>query len=1124
MVKITKGHRRRYVAALALLAMLTMVAAPAAATGGPWIDLLSHSDGDVLLSKEVTVHGTVTEPVHTLTFKGEDLVHGEMSNIKWVNDNLRFRPLMVFEDQFVSSLDPSKWTIVRDPENVTLEDGNLKLNFQWAWPSPPSNGTLVKSTEFEVPDGVDFKATYKMRLSSYAYSGAGGGVSDGATSVWESHISTLGLWSGGVPVSWVKVVAGGESFFNSTGYDVSWHDYGMVYDSRSDEYVCYRDGAALGSYQMETMPSIWWFGHTEDTGLYDMRPTVEVDYVKLWATSGEWTSDVIDMGHPTVLEASNLRWNSSHKKEAERLLEVRASMDEENWTEWVPFDKNGDLASPINGTYYQLRLKLGIPDVLKDTAHVTVTGIDLLYRNPLVTVEVKGPDTDWMLTEGLHEWQADLILREDVNTVEVRATDTSGAVNFTSLELIVDTTPPVGTMAIAGDGSSTNDLNVTLLLEATDRYGVEWVDISHIHDFSKKLRLPYAESVDWRMLGVEGETYVHVRFIDAHGLISDVSTDSIFYDPNPPTGDVVIDGGAEYTSGHVVQLILSYSDNVDVEKVELSNDPGFVESWVVPDGITEVNDWRLAEDGDGERNVHIRVTDVAGNTFSDSDGIELYMPKSVGAVAIEEGAERTGHAVVLLTIDVPVGARVRLIQISNEQTFEGAEWDTVEKEVMWILEEEDGVKTVHVRFVDDRDIVSIPVTDSIVLDQTAPTVSVTLDGGSPYTTDPAVSGTIAYEDASGPVRMWVSMDDTFYRVQPVDFSEGFDFIIPARESDHRVYVRVEDEVGNLGVGSDMVHYATIRPYISLSLPGGNVVRPSLTIPVQVTPVDPYGDIHLQVDFDREPDEDAPWEPLNGMVHVDVPSGVMDGTHKIWIRARNAAGLTSEKPVSIKVTLDGVPPMLSILRPEDGSKLYKDARGVKLEVDVSDSSRLDKLVYVVDDGDPQNLSMRTMLVDVTLEKWGEHTIQVVAEDVAGNVATSTTVFKVEDADALRTGSGAGLLIVIALALVGAAIIAGYAYNRRFTPGLRSASIAEGDGWDEEWDHPHLEDCDDDRRPCELPVHAEDPIYLARKEKEIVKQAEAASSTIVGTELEHVDIPEELNPGDGETSTVEGWSEL
>ena len=217
-------------------------------------------------------------------------------------------------------------------------------------------------------------------------------------------------------------------------------------------------------------------------------------------------------------------------------------------------------------------------------------------------------------------------------------------------------------------------------------------------------------------------------------------------------------------------------------------------------------------------------------------------------------------------------------------------------------------------------------------------------------------------------------------------------------------------------------------------------------------------------------------------------------------------------------------MLSILRPEDGSKLFKDARGVKLEVDVSDTYRVDKLVYMVDDGDPQNISMKEKVVDITLEEWGEHTIKVIAEDVAGNVATSTTVFKVEDADALRTGSGAGLLIVIALALIGAAIIAGYAYNRRFTPGLRSASIAEGDGWDEEWDHPHLEGCDDDNRPCDLLVHAEDPVYLARKEKEVVKQAAAASSTVAGTELEQVDIPEELRPEGNETSTDDGWSEL
>jgi hypothetical protein len=1111
----TKVNRRTSITILAMLAVMFMMAAPAAASGGPWLDVTSHDDGDVSTVKQVTVSGTASEPTHTLSFTGEDLAHADMSNMRWADDNLTFRPKLLFTEQFNGPLNPAKWTIVRDHENVSVEEGALKLNFQWAWPSPTSNGTLVKSTDFQIPEGVDYQASYRMKVSSYGYSGGGGGISDGSTSAWTSHLATLGFWTGGTPFTWLRVIADGQSFYNSTTYDWDWHDYAMTYDVRSESYTCYRDTEELGDYTMDTAPSMFWFGHTEDVGMYDSRPVIEVDHVDLWATSGEWVSNVIDMGHYIQLDGADLAWVSSHKNDADVLFEVRASLDEEEWTEWVAFDEEGGLETSINGTYFQLRMRLALPGVLREQAHITVTGFDLRYRDPLVTVEIRTQDTGWVPTEGLHEWTADLLLSENENTIDVRAIDTSGTENITSFQMIVDTTPPVGTMSIAGDGTYTNDLNVTLLLNASDRYGVEWVDISHFPDFSRKVRLPYAAQADWRMSEVEGETWVYVRFIDSHGLVSKMVTDSIQYDSFPPMGSVVIDGDAEYTSGHMVQLSLEYSDNIEVEKVELSNDPDFTDLYLVTEGTTTINDWQLAEGGDGPRSVHLRVTDVAGNVVTDTDAIELYEPKSVGSILIEGDAQLVGSTVVTLTVDVPLMAGARLMQISNDPTFAGADWTVVEEEVRWILDDEDGVRTVYMRIVDFRDIESVPVSDTIILDQTAPLVTVTLDGGSAYTTDVRVDGTVGYDDANGPVQMWVSMDDTFDQVRPVDFSETFEFPIPARESDHRIYVRVEDEAGNLGVGSAVIHYATIRPHISLTLPEGNVVQLTDIVPVEVTPTDPYGDIHLQVAFDERPEEDAEWLPLNGLVRVEVPEGTRDGVHTIWVRARNAAGLTSEEPVSIGLTFDTVAPALSILQPEDGTKMFKKSRELMLEVDVSDTSRLESLFYTVDGGAPQDLPTRRPEVNLTMDGWGEHTIRVTAEDVAGNVATSTTVFKLEDADTLSTGSGTGLIIIILLALVGAAIIAGVTYNRRYMPGLRRTSILDGDGWHEDWDHPEMEGCDDDKRPCDLPVSTEDPVYVARMEAK--KGTTPKVEEIAGTQLESVDIPQDLKKDDE-------WSEL
>lgn len=1105
--------------ALTMLAVISMIFAPLVASEGPWIDVESPEDGEHLTTRTVTVRGTTAEPVHTLSLSGEDLVHAEMVNTRWVNDKVVYRPVQVFGDQFGAVLDPSKWTIVRDPENVTLENGVLKIDYAWGWPAPASNGTLVKSKDFEVPEGVNYEATYRMKAGYYGYSGAGGGVSDGPTNAWESHLATLSLYSGGMPFSWMRVIADGRAFYNATTYDIDWHDYTTAYDARSGAFTCYRDNDALGSYSMDTSPSIFWFGHTEETGLYDARSVIEVDYVDLWATSGHWTSDVIDMDHHTVLEGSDLQWNSSHRKEADVVLMVRSSADEVEWTDWVTFDEDGALPHPVNGTYYQLRMDLAIPEVLKTSAHVTVTGIDLSYRDPIVSVEVKSQNTDWVPAEGTSEWRADMLLVEDENTIQVRAVDTSGAINMTSFDLVVDTTRPLGTMSIQGEDVYVNDLNVTLLLNATDRYGVEWMDISHFPDFSRKVRLPYAETADWRMSEILGETYVYVRFVDGHGLMSDVAVDSIHYDPVPPDAKLMIAGNAEYTGDHVVRLTLEYSDNVEVVLVELANDADFTDPFEVPDGVTTIDDWQLVEGGDGPRSVHMRVTDEAGNVFTASDDIEYYEPKSVGSVVIEDGADLTGGTVVNLAIEWPVLAGIRVMQVSNDPDFQGAEWEVPREEVMWILPEGDGERTVYVRFIDFRDIETVPVSDTILLDQTPPVVNVTLDGGALYSTDTAVEGAVTVDDVSAPVWMWVSLDDSFDGERPYEFTGTFDTNIPARESDHRVFVMVEDAAGNRGVGSDMIHYATIRPHISLDLPHGEVVQTSPTIAVEVTPVDPYGDIHVQYAFDEVPEEDVPWVPLGGLVHVEVPEGAMDGVHTIWVRARNAAGLTSEAAVSIDVTLDNVAPMLTINNPEDGTKVSRKHQKVKLEVAVSDSSRLHRLVFAVDGGAPRNLSTRDPITNVTFSDWGEHTIEVVAEDVAGNVATSITVFRLQDADAKSTGAGTGLLLIVVLAILGAALAVAYTYNRRFMPGLRPASIEEGDGWHEEWDHPEIEDCGDERRPCELAVSPEDPVYLEAKRRKEGKVETPDVKEISGTELEQIELPVELR-----SEAASEWDEM
>ncbi|NOQ54642.1 MAG: hypothetical protein GQ558_08570 [Thermoplasmata archaeon] len=979
----------------------------------------------------------------------------------------------------------------------------------------------MRSTAANPMEGADIITEFKMKFTAFGYSASGGGVSSGNMDFDESHMSVKSMYTVSPP-SWFTVLANGDPVLNTTGYDYEYHIYTLEYKANSERYLCYRDGELLAGFTKDTAPTTFWFGPGE-SGMYPIRSAVMVEYVEMWALTGEWLSPVIDIGYDAVLDGTVATMDSSHPRAAQVNLWVRGSDNALNWTEWVPM-MDGAPEWDVNGSYFQVKSHLSMPGIKNAAATIRMSEIRLDYHAPLVSVEVRPWGGEWDLVEGLEDWHAEMELQEDVNVIQVRVTDASGAVNMTSITITVDTTPPVGTMEIMGDYAFTNDINVTLQLNATDTYGVEYVDVSNYPDFTRKTRFAYTEEIPWTMAGAEGESWMYVRFIDSHGLLSTPVSDYVVFDSFPPLGEITIDQDSQYTPQHVVALTFSYSDNNDVTKVEIANEPTFTAPFEVPMGVETINNWQLTEGGDGEREVYLRLTDVAGNTFITSDDIELYLPKAIGGVIIDDGADLTGKVVVDLTIDIPLGAHIRLMQLSNNPSFEGATWEAENKERMWILDPEDGIKTVYIRYLDKRDIVSLPVSDTIRLDTTAPAVNLTLDGGAIYTIDTRVDGVVVYEDPSEPLRMWVSEDDSFYRVQDWDYSEMFQWTIPARESDHWVYLRVEDAAGNIGDTSAKINYATLIPTIQLSLPDGDVTRATDIIPLVISPTDPYGGVVVQITFDTYPTDDMPWMPVNGPFEVEIPEGSPDGPQQIRARARNAAGLVSDVE-SIDLVLDTVAPSLAILYPVDGSSFNQKGLKLLLEIDASDSTRIMRVAYVLDEGEPHDLPDDELVTNVTLEDFGDHIIMVTVEDAAGNIATSTSVFTVEDADLAHTSVGFGLLMLVVLVLLGSAGIAAYGYRRSRTPGLRSVKLLGGDGWHHDWTHPHLEG-DGEVECAKVPVVPEQVDHFKEVKRVAAEAAEATpgepeASPTASRDLEQVAMPDELGSEEGTTNE---WSEF
>jgi hypothetical protein len=1038
--------RMMFVAMVTMIA-LSMVIAPSGGAEGPLVDVGSHSDGDFETRKDVEVSGTAAPINWTMTVQGEDFAFGDHENLAEEDGNLTFRPEQVFADDFSDAeLDPGKWEITSTVGDVSVEGGYLKLSAVL-----PNRviGSVRTVDAFSVPDG-DFVAEFRMRFTTYGYSGSGGGVSSTTTEPYKSHMSVYNLWeSYQKPI--YRVIANGEDVLTGASYNIGEYIYTLHYSASEDTYTVYRDGEDLGTFSRNDRPDRFWFGAGETT-MYQWMAPIDVDYVNLWSLSGKWTSEPIDIGHYTVLDSCTPVWSSTHRTGAVVELVVRASNDKMNWTEWVPL-VDGAPSEPIAGKFLQVQAYMALPQVRRDNANVMLSGIELDLHDPLERVEVRREGGEWAPAEGLEEWRAQVDLVEDENVVEVRVTDTSGAMTTTSVDIIVDTVPPTGTMEIVGDAVFTNSKTLTLALEASDKYGVEYVELSNAESFRDSRRLPYDSHVQWDLPGVQGECWVYARFVDAHGLLSTPVRDVINYDTLPPMGRVVIDGDRPYTPGLAVNLEFTYSDNNQVTRVELANGPDFTDATEVTLGETSVTDWQLVDGSDGERAVHIRVTDVAGNVHIASDTIELYFPKEIGTITIEDGADLTGKVIVNLDIEVPLQFHVNLMQISNNPDFEGATWETMDSERMWFLEEGDGERTVYVRFIDLRDIVSLPISDTIVLDTTPPSIELLLNGGAMYTTDNTVTASIEYDDPHRPVRMWKSTEESFYRIGEEEYQEEFEWAFPARESDHQLWVRVEDEAGNVGEGTAIIHYATIAPRIVIELPDGPYSRTKDRIALEITPTDPYGGVEVQFGFDGDPAEDAPWHDANGRIYAPVPSGAEDGTHRIHVLARNAAGITSEAVVTIKVVLDSVPPKLSIVRPLDGMTIPQRGYDILLELEIEDTSEIKHVAYVVDGSEPREIPVDTLSANVTLDGFGDHTIEVTAEDVAGNVVTGISTFTLEDSEGAVAG-GTGALVLVVLVLLSVVGGAAYGMHRLRLPGLRTRNIDPGDGFEEEWDHPHI----------------------------------------------------------------------
>ena len=196
----------------------------------------------------------------------------------------------------------------------------------------------------------------------------------------------------------------------------------------------------------------------------------------------------------------------------------------------------------------------------------------------------------------------------------------------TIIRLAPDTTAPTGTIVINNNLSVTNNPAVTLALTWSDGTGSGVVRMRFSGDGANwSAWEPLAATRAFTLPGPDGYNTIRVQFRDLAGNNSAVFSDYIRLDTVPPTGSIVINGGASTTSTTSVSLGLTWSDGTGSGVVRMRfSDNGA--NWTPWETLKATRAYAMPG-GLGYHTIRAQYRDAGGNiSAAVNDYIKLVAP------------------------------------------------------------------------------------------------------------------------------------------------------------------------------------------------------------------------------------------------------------------------------------------------------------------------------------------------------------------------------------------------------------------------------------------------------------------------------------------------------------------
>lgn len=574
-------------------------------------------------------------------------------------------------------------------------------------------------------------------------------------------------------------------------------------------------------------------------------------------------------------------------------------------------------------------------------------------------------------------------------TAYARSTGLGVAEKSASISVVVDGTASTGTISINGGEPRTNSASVALNLSADDGSGsgVQHMQVRNgagAWDDNAWEAYTSSSSYSWTLPGEDGSHTVWVAYRDKCLNISSYPA-TITLDRAPPQGTIQINSGADYAASTSVTLTLSASDTggTGVTHMNLKNGDGAWDAtWDAYSGGSK--GWTLPS-GDGSKKVWVAYRDAAMNISSYSATITLDgSPPTSGSVLINSGDALTNNRYADISLYASGAAQMRLSCDNSSWN----DWQDYNTSISTALSPGDGTKYIYAQFRDGVGNTTSSASDSITLDTTRPTGTISIDGGANQTTSRYVDLSLSASDGSGTglyqMRFknhggsWSAWQN--YGTSKTSWDTG------SATGYKEVWVEYKDYAGNTNSYSDTIFYLGSCDPVEIDNGATYVWHQYITLSVN--------DCGLGSSQYRMKNNDGAWggwQSYPGYA-VEVDTQVILGddgsTQTMWVEFNNGG------PYSDTIILEYGQPTASVSL--NGGVTYTNSRTISAAVSATDAvSGVKDMMF-----NPWNTGWSDWEPYATSKTFtapaedGKHTLVALFRDYAGNQKFETDYIKLD----------------------------------------------------------------------------------------------------------------------------------